>query len=217
MHSFHDARALLLNGVARDQKWGSLTGSKWRSNLSALFPGAILNHELNLMYKAFLRKMRFPIVFLVLLWIIQFVQWAGHFDFGVMGVLPKRVEGLPGILTSPLIHGSWGHLFSNTISFFMLSAVVFGLYPKIALRSFILLYLLSGLGVWIFADPFAYHIGASGIVYGMVSLVFWLGIFRRNAKSIVLALIVLVVYSGFFSGIFPGRQGFPGRVIYSVH
>jgi len=66
---------------------------------------------------------------------------------------------------------------------------------------------LSGLGVWIFAQPYTYHIGASGIVYGMVSLVFWNGIFRRNVKSIVLALIVLVLYGGFFPGIVPGKPG----------
>ncbi|HJW29426.1 MAG TPA: rhomboid family intramembrane serine protease, partial [Saprospiraceae bacterium] len=119
----------------------------------------------------------------------------------------RRVEGLPGILTAPLIHGGWEHLFYNSVSFFLLSAVLFSFYPRIALRSFILLYIMSGLGVWIFAQPNSYHIGASGIVYGMVSLVFWNGIFRRNVKSIVLALIVLMVYAGFFSGIFPGKEG----------
>ena len=75
------------------------------------------------------------------------------------------------------------------------------------MRSIVWLYLLSGLGVWIFAIPNSYHIGASGVVYGMVSLVFWNGVFRRNVKSIVLALIVLVLYAGFFEGIVPGKEG----------
>jgi membrane associated rhomboid family serine protease len=89
----------------------------------------------------------------------------------------------------------------------MLGAVIFWFYPRIALKSFVWLYLLSGLGVWIFAQPNSYHIGASGVVYGMVSLVFWNGIFRRNLKSIVLALIILMLYAGFFEGIIPGKEG----------
>jgi membrane associated rhomboid family serine protease len=57
------------------------------------------------------------------------------------------------------------------------------------------------------AEPGSYHIGASGVVYGMVSLVFWTGIFRRNMKSVVLALIMLVLYAGYFAGIVPGKEG----------
>ena len=89
----------------------------------------------------------------------------------------------------------------------MLSLVLFWFYPRIALRSIIWLYLLSGLGIWIFARPNSYHIGASGVVYGMVSLVFWSGIFRRNLKSIVLALIILMLYAGLIEGIIPGKEG----------
>lgn len=159
------------------------------------------------MYKRLLQKLIFPLVFIAILWLIHLFQVVSGIDLGRLGVFPRNAAGLPGILTSPLIHGSWEHLFYNSVSFLMLSAVIFGFYPRIAIRSFILLYLLSGLGVWILGQPFTYHIGASGIVYGMVSLVFWNGIFRRNIKSIVLALIILVVYAGFFSGIVPGKEG----------
>ena len=89
----------------------------------------------------------------------------------------------------------------------ILGAILFWFYPKIAFKSFVWIYFMSGLGVWIFAAPYTYHIGASGIVYGMVSLVFWSGIFRRNIKSIVLALIILVLYAGYFGGIVPGQVG----------
>lgn len=159
------------------------------------------------MYRQFFRKVSFPLSFVLLIWVIHLFQAASGIDLRRLGVFPGHVEGLAGILTSPLIHGSWEHLFYNSVSFFLLGSVLFGFYPRIALRSFIWLYLLSGLGVWIFAEPNSYHIGASGVVYGMVSLVFWNGIFRRNIKSMVLALIVLVMYSGFFSGIVPGKEG----------
>lgn len=154
-----------------------------------------------------LRRISFPIAFVGLLWVIHIFQSITGTDLRNLGVFPRHIEGLPGILTSPLIHGSWEHLFYNSVSFLILGVVIFWFYPKIALRSIVWLYLLSGLGVWIFAIPNSYHIGASGVVYGMVSLVFWNGIFRRNVKSIVLALIVLVLYAGFFEGIVPGKEG----------
>jgi len=155
----------------------------------------------------FRKRLRIPIAFVGLLWIIHIVQVVSGISFTTLGVFPRHVEGLPGILFTPLIHGSWEHLFSNSVSFLMLSVVLFWFYPRIALRSIVWLYVLSGLGIWIFAQPNSYHIGASGVVYGMVSLVFWSGMFRRNLKSIILALIILILYVGLFEGIFPGKEG----------
>jgi hypothetical protein len=79
-------------------------------------------------------------------------------------------------------------------------------YRKVALPSYIVIQLFTGFAVWIFARP-SYHIGASGVVYGLVSFVFWSGVFRRNIKSIVLALIIVVMYSGYFYGILPNKEG----------
>lgn len=159
------------------------------------------------MYSLILRRLGFPLGFVAFIWVIHFLQVSTGIDLRSLGVFPQEVEGLPGILTSPLIHGSWDHLFYNSISFLILGAIIFWFYPKIALRSFAWLYILSGLGVWIFAQPNSFHIGASGLVYGMVSLVFWNGVFRRNLKSTVLALIILVLYAGYFGGIVPGKEG----------
>lgn len=69
-----------------------------------------------------------------------------------------------------------------------------------------MIYLLTGLSVWIFGRR-VFHIGASGVVYGLVAFVFWMGIFRRSLKSIILALIVTVLYSGYFFGILPNQEG----------
>ena len=159
------------------------------------------------MYSLALKRLSFPIGFVILIWIIHIMQVFLGISLVKLGVFPGAIEGLPGILTSPLIHGSWDHLFYNSLSFLILGAIIFWFYPKIALRSFVWLYLLSGLGVWLFAQPHSFHIGASGLVYGMVSLVFWNGVFRRNLKSTVLALIILVLYAGYFGGIVPGKEG----------
>ena len=78
---------------------------------------------------AFLRKISFPLTFVGILWVVHLLQEITGLNFGKLGVYPRHLEGLPGILTSPLIHGSWEHLFYNSISFLILGAVIFWFYP----------------------------------------------------------------------------------------
>lgn len=69
-----------------------------------------------------------------------------------------------------------------------------------------MVYFLTGAAVWMFGRS-VYHIGASGVVYGLISFIFWSGVFRRNIKSIVLALIVTILYAGYLEGIVPMKEG----------
>jgi len=150
------------------------------------------------------RKLAFPIGFLILIWVIHIVKVVGGYELGLyFGLKPLSVPRISGILTSPLIHGDWGHLFGNTLSFAGLSFFLFYFYRKIALKSFFLIYFLTGIGVWLFGKETAFHIGASGIVYGMAALLFWTGVFRRNVRSIAISLVVLTLYSGLFYGFLP--------------
>jgi membrane associated rhomboid family serine protease len=154
----------------------------------------------------FFRSLRFPIQFLAILWVIHIIKFFSGLHLGILGVYPRDFSGLKGIITAPLIHGDWQHLLSNTVPLAALMAIIFIFYKRVAVKSFILIYLLTGLAVWLFARS-VFHIGASGVVYGLVSFVFWTGVFRRNLKSIVLSLIILVMYSGYFLGIVPGQEG----------
>jgi membrane associated rhomboid family serine protease len=156
--------------------------------------------------KELLRSVRFPIFFIGLLWVIHILKITLNLPLNRLGVLPRESYGIKGIFTSPLIHSDFGHLGSNSIPAFVLLTILFIFYRKVALKSFALIYVLTGLAVWLFAHS-AFHIGASGVVYGLVSFVFWSGIFRRNVQSIVLALIVTILYSGYFVGIVPNQPG----------
>lgn len=140
------------------------------------------------------------------LWVIHLLQVLSGIDLGWLGIYPHRVFGLKGILFSPLIHADWGHLLSNTPPLFFLSLIILYFYRSVAVPALVMLYLLTGLAVWLFGRP-VFHIGASGVIYGMVAFVFWNGIFRRNLKSIALALIVMFYYGSMFAGILPGEQG----------
>ena len=147
-----------------------------------------------------------PFRLILLLWIIQLVQFILPFDFGWLGIYPGQVFGLKGILFAPLIHADFGHLLSNTPPLFVLSAMMLFFYRRVAFSAFAMIYLLTGLAVWLFGRP-VYHIGASGVVYGLVAFVFWSGLFRRNLKSIVLALIIVFYYGSMVAGILPNQPG----------
>lgn len=153
-----------------------------------------------------IEALRFPFLFIVLMWIVHLFKAGTGFNLSSLGIYPRELSGLSGVITAPLIHGDWQHLISNTVPLAALGAIIFLFYRRVAVKSFVIIYLLTGIGVWLLARS-VYHIGASGVVYGLVSFVFWNGIFRRSFKSIALALVILVMYSGYFLGIVPGQQG----------
>lgn len=152
-------------------------------------------------------SIRLPTYFLLVIWAIQLFQRLFQEDLGLLGILPRELEGLKGVILAPLVHADFTHLLSNSIPLFVLSVIILFFYRKVALSSFLILYLVTGLMVWIFARGNTYHIGASGVVYGLVSFVFWMGIFRRSVKAIILALIVTMLYSGMFLGVLPNQEG----------
>lgn len=151
-------------------------------------------------------SMWLPLLFVALIWLVHAVQFMFDWDFAYYGIYPLKASGLKGIFFTPLIHGDFAHLIHNTIPFFILGTLIFYFYPKVATKSMVMIYFLSGIGVWLFART-VYHIGASGVVYGMMAFILGTGIFRRNIKSITLALIVFFFYSGMLVGLFPVKPG----------
>lgn len=147
-----------------------------------------------------------PLLFPFALWIVHLLSLILNEDFTKLGLLPRKPTGLLGIITAPLVHGDYSHLISNTIPLIILGWIIFYFYPKVAYILFIFIYFVSGLLVWIFARQ-VYHIGASGMVYGFVSFLFFSGVFRRDNKSIALALVITFLYGGLVWGMIPGWKG----------
>lgn len=134
------------------------------------------------------------------------IEWGVSSDFGMLGILPRTLTGTVGILTGPLVHGDFSHLLSNTSSLLLLLIALFYFYDKIALEVFLWIYLMTGIWVWIAARP-AYHIGASGLVYGIVTFLFFSGLLRKDPRSMAVALATMFLYGGMIYGIFPGNEG----------
>lgn len=143
--------------------------------------------------------------FILLLWVIKSVEWIKEIDLGYYGILPRTVKGSLGILTGPLIHGDTVHLMSNTLPLIILGIGLFYFYHRIAIEVFIWIYVASGFWVWIVGRS-AYHIGSSGLVYGLVMFLFLGGLLRRNPRSLAISMIVFFLYGGMIYGLFPVNE-----------
>lgn len=136
------------------------------------------------------------------MWLVKFVEWGIDQNFGIYGIYPRTLQGSIGIITSPFIHADFFHLMSNTIPFISLMLFLFYFYKKVALEIFLWIYLTTGVWVWAIARD-AYHIGASGVVYGLASFLLVSGFISRNVKLIAASLIVVFMYGGMFYGVSP--------------
>jgi membrane associated rhomboid family serine protease len=153
--------------------------------------------------KKLLLSMLIPGIFVVLMWLVKLTETALGADFYSFGIYPLAAKGLPGIIFSPFIHADFKHLFNNTLPLFFLSVALFYFYSEVALKVFLWTYLLTGVFVW-FAGRESWHIGASGLVYGLASFLFFSGIIRRYFRLIALSLLVVFLYGSMVWGIFPG-------------
>lgn len=157
---------------------------------------------------AFYRKKLFlsiiiPGVFLFFMWFVKIIEVLFEVDLSGFGIYPLTIKGLQGILFSPFIHADFNHLFSNSLPLFLLSVALFYFYSEVALKVFTWTFFLTGLFVWI-AGRETLHIGASGLVYGLASFLFFSGIIRRYFRLIALSLLIVFLYGSMVWGLFPG-------------
>lgn len=148
------------------------------------------------------RSVYFPVLFIILIWTLHILKALSLMDIDDFGVLPRTISGLKGILFTPLIHDDFNHLFNNTIPLFILGSGLFYFYPGLAPRIILWVWIVSGLGIWLIGRE-AYHIGASGVVYGLAAFLFFSGIFRNIIRLIAMALLVIFLYGSMIWGIFP--------------
>jgi membrane associated rhomboid family serine protease len=153
--------------------------------------------------KKLLLSMIIPGIFIFFMWLAKIIEVLFDIDLSRYGIYPLTVNGLSGILLSPFIHADFSHLFNNSIPLFFLSIALFYFYSEVALKVFIWTYFLTGLLVW-FAGREAWHIGASGLVYGLASFLFFSGIIRRYFRLIALSLLIVFLYGSMVWGLFPG-------------
>ncbi|MRR21056.1 rhomboid family intramembrane serine protease [bacterium] len=150
-----------------------------------------------------LLSMLIPFLLVSLMWLVKVAELIFETDFYILGIFPRSLSSLTGILTSPFIHSGFRHLFNNSLPLLILGTALFYFYSQVSFRVLFWIMLLTGLTVWLTGRP-SWHIGASGIVYGLASFLFVSGIIRRHIPLMGLSLLVAFIYGEMVWGIFPG-------------
>ncbi|MGR8949768.1 MAG: rhomboid family intramembrane serine protease [Gammaproteobacteria bacterium] len=154
----------------------------------------------------FKQALRVSLCFVALIWFLKCVEWLTPINLRQLGIYPREIAHLVSIFFAPLIHGSFSHISTNTPAIIVLGTCLLFGYPRAARMVIPAVWLLSGLGVWLFARS-AYHIGASGLTFGMMFFVFTAGALRWDPRAIALSCIVFFLYGSMVWGIFPGDPG----------
>jgi membrane associated rhomboid family serine protease len=145
-----------------------------------------------------------PLRLVFFMWLVFSLEIFLQIDLGWLGIQPRTLTGLIGVLTAPLVHGNLSHLISNTLPILFLGAVLFYFYPRIAVVVFARSYLITNMLVWLLSPRVSYHIGASGLVYGLSAFLISFGLLRRDFWSMLISAVVFFMYGGIFYGVFPG-------------
>src|SRR5699024_1989855 len=144
--------------------------------------------------------------FVALMWAVFLFDLLTGLDLGRFGLRPRDPAGLIGLLTTPLLHAHLGHIASNTLPLLVGGTALLFLYPNSALRVLPVLYLGSAAFAWIFARA-NLHIGASGLVYGILAFVFVSGILKRDLRSVGVSLLIWFLYGSMVWGVLPLDAG----------
>ncbi|MDP5081193.1 MAG: rhomboid family intramembrane serine protease [Winogradskyella sp.] len=148
----------------------------------------------------------YPFLMVFVIWLVFWYQVRVDYGIKSFGIRPHKLEGLFGIFTSPFLHGDIDHIYNNSIPLFILSLALFYFYHKIAWKVIVYGILLSGFLTWLIGSS-GNHIGASGLIYVLVSFIFFKGIFAKHYRLIALSLMVIFFYGSMIWYVFPVKQG----------
>jgi membrane associated rhomboid family serine protease len=140
----------------------------------------------------------------VVMWVVQVIDAVDHYSLAKYGIEPREVDGLDGIVFSPFLHGSWGHLIGNTVPFVVLGGLIAlsGLARVAAVTALVMG--VGGAGVWLFAQSHSLHIGASGVVFGYAGYLVARGLFTRSVLHLAVGALVAAVWgTTLLSGLVP--------------
>ena len=142
------------------------------------------------------------------MWFVFFLDYAFDLEWYRYGLYPLKLTGLIGIITSPFLHGTadFSHILNNSLPAFALTWMLFYHYRTIATKSFLFIYFFTGIMMWFFARE-SYHIGMSGVIYGLTSFLVLSGFLRKNMKVAAISLAVIFYYGSMVWGIFPSKVG----------
>jgi membrane associated rhomboid family serine protease len=153
----------------------------------------------------FRRALNVTLMAILLLIVVRALQDQA-FPTQALGLVPRTLHGLLGVLFAPLLHGPGDHLVNNAFGLLVLGTLAGTVYPKATARALPLVWLGGGLGTWLIAQG-GVHIGASGITHGLGFLLFFLGVLRRDRPAIAAAMIAFFFFGSMLLTVLPQELG----------
>jgi membrane associated rhomboid family serine protease len=142
------------------------------------------------------KKLRFALLVVAILWGVYILDLLLPIDLRSFGLLPRSPDRLWGILTYPFLHANFQHLAANTAALFPLLIVSLSYSRRLTHSALIVIYLLTGILVWLFGRGGGVHIGASGIIFGLIGFLMFLGVFRRDWTALGVSVVIGLLYGG---------------------
>ncbi|MFT4780199.1 MAG: membrane associated rhomboid family serine protease [Flavobacteriales bacterium] len=152
--------------------------------------------------KKLIDALLFNLFFLLIIWVIWWIEYEFGHRLSKWGTQPRTLRGAIGIITTPFLHGSLEHISGNTFSFVTLSSFLIFFYRSIAFKVLGLLYVCSGILLWLIAFG-GNHIGVSGVIYGLASFLFFSGVLRRDPQLLRVSLAVAFIYGSIVWWVLP--------------
>jgi membrane associated rhomboid family serine protease len=153
------------------------------------------------------RNVQAALSVVALMWVVFFLNAVFPVDFRHYGVVPQQTDGLWGIICAPFLHGSLNHLLANSGPLFALLVVSLSFSRRMTILALVIIVLVGGGGVWVFGKLHTVHIGASGVIFGLIGFLVSIGIFGRRWKTLVLSLVVFFAYGGALMTLFIHMPG----------
>jgi membrane associated rhomboid family serine protease len=165
-----------------------------------------------------------PFLIVSMMWVVYWGEFVSPIELTRLGILPRTMSGIFGILFSPLLHSKTDihHIINNSIPIFVALAALFFFYPKIAYKTLILSWIISGFLTWLIAkNEGSFHIGMSSVIYSLIIFLFVGGIIKKQMKYQAISMLIVISYGSMVWGIFPVEeqvswQGHLGGVITGV-
>ena len=143
-----------------------------------------------------------PLFLLILIWSVFFFEHSFNIDLSSHGILPRTFSGLQGVFFSPFLHGDLNHITNNSIPLFILTTALIYFYRDISLKVLFYGILISGIITWVIGRN-SFHIGASSLIYLLVSFIFFKGLMTQYYRLMALSLTVVMIYGGLIWYVFP--------------
>ncbi len=154
------------------------------------------------MKNGFISSFLYPAILVIAFILVKMAEITFNTDFVQWGIFPRKLSGLIGVFTFPFIHSDWKHLINNSSAILILGTMLYHFYREMASKTLFWIYLLSGVCLWM-GGRANFHIGASGVVYGLFSFLFISGLLRKHLKLMALSLLVIFLYGSLVWGILP--------------